>query len=248
MEPNPVAVAVAAGVLLTLAGMGAAAAPDARAEVQINLCAAPADIARRLQLGPAGTLESWYFDSADLALSARGFVVRLRTGDGAPSLTLKAADQDCAAVKPELLPRGEGKCEYDFHGPHPKGAVSLSRDLSREAARELIDGRLALEQALSPAQIRFLQAAGSWPLPAGLQRMGPVAIRAYRRADAKYVVEAWTLPGGEPFVEISEKARLAGAPAVLSRLEAMLDRAGVARCADQSSQARRKLEAMTGRP
>jgi hypothetical protein len=243
MMPRHASIMTAAALVLGMAP-GALAAADARAEIQINLCAPPEAIVRALDLRPAEALESWYFESPGLVHHGRGHVFRLRTGTGAPELTLKVADQDCARIKPELLPRGAGKCEYDIHGVQPKGAVSLSRTLAPDEARALIDGRRGLADALGPAQIRYLEATGGWPLGPNLQRLGPVAIRAYRAPGQKFVVEAWTLPGGQRFTEISEKASLAAAPARQAELEAMLDRAGVTRCADQSSQAGKKLEAM----
>ena len=220
------------------------AAEDARAEVQINLCAPSDAVVRALHLRPAESFESWYFESPGRVHHRRGHVFRLRTGSSGAQLTLKVADQDCEKVRRDLLPARDAKCEYDIHGVKPVGAVSITRSLSADASRALLDGRVALADVLSPAQKRYLEATGGWPLAGGIERLGPARIRAYRSAGVKYVVEAWTLPGDERFVEISQKAPLMSAAALQAELETMLDRAAVPRCADQSSQAAAKLDAM----
>lgn len=237
--------------LLLAAYLGAAAGADgapasgaAGAEVQINLCTEPAEIVRALALHAesATPREAWYFDTPDLALFRRGLVFRLRLTGRSAELTLKAADQDCKQVPPALLPAREGKCEYDLHGDDFKGAVSLTRRLDEATSSALLGDRIPLEKALSAAQVRFLREGASvWPLPPGLQRLGPVRIQAYRSKTAKPVVEAWELPAGSRYVEISEKARVDDALRRRAELEKTLASAGVKVCADQSSQAGAKL-------
>jgi hypothetical protein len=239
--------AIAAACALLLAAAPLQAAPEARAEVQINLCAASDVVVRALNLRPAESFESWYFESPGRVHNKRGYVFRLRTGGSGPQLTLKVAGQDCAKVKPELLESSDAKCEYDLHGAKPAGAVSITRSLSPELSRALVDGKAALADLLSPAQVRYLEATGGWPLASDIKRLGPVRVRAYRTTAQKFVVEAWTLPGDERFVEISQKTPLTSAAALQADLEAMLDRASVPRCADQSSQAAAKLDAMLAR-
>lgn len=220
---------------------------EPRAEIQINLCSEPQAIIRALDLQPAGAAprEAWYFETADLALFRRGVVLRLRFTERERELTLKVANQDCARVSPALLPRGEGKCEYDLHGADFKGAVSISRDLDERTVRELLDGKMPLAAALSEAQIRYLrEGLSAWPLAPGVERRGPVSIRAYRPKDRRFVVEMWQLPGGARHTEISQKADVAGALRYRSELEQSLTQAGVALCADQSSQADDKLRAL----
>jgi len=220
---------------------------EPRAEIQINLCSEPEAVIRALDLQPAGAAprEAWYFETAELTLFRRGAVFRLRFTDRERELTLKAADQDCARVSPALLPRGEGKCEYDLHGADFKGAVSVSRNLDERTVRELLDGTTPLAAALSEAQIRYLrEGLSAWPLPPGVERLGPVRIQAYRPKDRRFVVEMWQLPDGARYTEISQKADVADARRRGSELEEALARAGVALCSDQSSQAGNKLRAL----
>ena len=215
--------------------------------MQVNLCGEPQAIVRALDLRPVADAprEAWYFDAPGLAHHRRGIVFRLRLTDRAPDLTMKVADQDCTRLAPELLPHGEGKCEYDLHGADFKGAVSLSRDLDERAVRGLLDGTLPLAAALSDAQIRYLrEVLAAWPLASGVARLGPVQIRDYRPADRRFVVEVWQLPSGGRYVEISQKAAYADAVGRRAALEAELAKAGVAVCPDQSSQAGSKLRAL----
>ena len=219
----------------------------ARAEIQINLCAAPETIVKGLALQPdgVGPREVWYFESADLAHHRGGVVFRLRLGARERELTLKVADQDCARIDAALLPPAEGKCEYDLHGADFKGAVSLSRELDEATVRALLEGRLPLADALSAAQVRYLrEGTSAWPLAPDIKRLGPARIDAYRPADRRFVVEFWQLPSGNRYAEISQKASAADAVRRRPGLEAELARAGVAACADQSSQAADKLRAL----
>jgi hypothetical protein len=247
--------AKARALLLAMSAAGAPAlAADrmaAKAEVQINLCSPPGQIARALALQPEGTAprEAWYFETAGLDHHRRGAVFRLRSDGKRRELTLKVADQDCKRVAPGLLPPGEGKCEYDLHGADFKGAVSLSRNLDEAAFRGLLDGSVPLARALGPAQIRYLRdGLGAWPLAAGIERLGPVRIQPYRAKGQRFVVEAWLLPGGESFVEISEKTDHGAALRRREELLSILARAGVAVCEDQSSQALIKMRALARRP
>lgn len=241
--------AAAAAVLLgaTMACTTVADRQRQRAEVQINLCGDEQQVAAALGLKATAErpTEAWYFDSTDLANHARGVVYRLRLGDGPPALTLKVASQDCAKVPAPLLPRGQGKCEFDLHGDALVGAVSLDHDLGAEQAQALIAGALPLADALGEAQARYLrEETGAWPVAAATRPLGPVYIRAYRAAGQRFVVEAWRLPGGERYLEISEKTDAAEAMQLRDALRATLAAAGVAACADQSSQAGSKLRAL----
>ncbi len=78
-------------------------------------------------------------------------------------------------------------------------------------------------------------------LPADIARLGPSTVRAYRGADRAYEVEVWTLPGGQQFVELSDKVQRGGALARRAELVQQVAAAGIAVCPDQDSQARNKL-------
>jgi hypothetical protein len=221
----------------------------ARAEIQINLCSEPERIVSALKLRAEGASprRAWYFDTPGLSLHRRGLLFRLRLTAKAPELTLKVADQDCGRIAPDLVPKRDGKCEYDLHGEDMKGAVSISISLDERTADDLIAGRTSLAEVLSPAQVRYLRKATSaWPLPAGIERFGPARIQPYRAQGEPFVVEMWELPGGERYTEISRKASAADALRLRAALEQTLVRSGIAACQDQSSQAGAKLRAMAG--
>jgi hypothetical protein len=228
---------------MAFAASGADVPLGAAAEVQINLCSEPAEIARALKLSRSGApREAWYFDNAALDNFARGALFRLRTSEGEPELTLKAAGQDCAKVPPALLPGGSAKCEYDVHGASIVGAVSVTRVLDKVQAGGLLDGSIALADVLSEAQVRYLrEGLSAWPLAPGLKRLGPARIEAWRAPGAKFSVEVWRLPSGKRYIELSQKTTAGKAQHLQSQLLGTLAASGVRACADQHSMAAEKL-------
>ena len=181
-----------------------------------------------------------------LRLFGRGLRLRLRVAaDGRSEFTLKVANQDCARVDPKLIPPGEGKCEYDAYGTGMAGAVSLNRSLGVRSTNELLAGRVAPAQVLSPSQIRYLrEVVGVWPLPPRIRGLGPMQVQTYRTKGKLYDLDISQLPGGEQYAEISRKVPAADATRTMGAMEAELTRAGVEMCPDQSSQAVNKLRAL----
>lgn len=217
--------------------------PALRAEVQIGVCAPLPDVVAALKLrAPGAVTTTWLFDDFDLNLLRRGLRVRLRVDAGSADLTLKVADQDCARLPAGAIPPGQGKCEMDLHGATMTGAVSLSQPLSRARAETLVAGGARVQDALSPAQLRFMRdVVGGEPLAAALLPLGPVAITTQRAADRSYALDITTLPGGEQYLEVTRKVAVDQAEGVRHRLEQELARAGVVLCTDQSGQAAIKM-------
>jgi hypothetical protein len=239
---------IAVVVLLVATHVGecaaaADAAPVARAEVQIGVCAPLPDVVAALNLrAPGPVTTTWLFDDAQLSLLTRGLRLRLRIDAGSADLTLKVADQDCARLPATAIPAGQGKCEMDLHGATMTGAVSLSQPLSRARAEALVAGATRVQDALSPAQVSFLRdVEGGGPLPTTLLPLGPLAITTQQAADRSYAVDITTLPGGEQYLEVTRKVRVDRAEPTRHRLEQALTRAGVALCADQAGQAAVKM-------
>lgn len=224
--------------------------PTVRTEVQINLCAAPELIERALDLRPTGpALEVWLFDDDALTLFERGLRFRLRVAADDSELTLKVAVQDCARLPAGLVPPGEGKCEYDIHGPTSTGAVSLSRSVSASASRDLLAGRVPLTEVLSAAQVRYLrEVAGAWPLPRGVRPLGPQRIVSYEATGKPYGVEVARLPSGAAYIELSRKVPTAEAAQARDALVDELARAGVAVCTDQSALTLGRLRSLLRKP
>lgn len=233
---------------VALALNAAHATPPARMEIQVALCGTPESIARALDLRPReAAYRTYLFDDAALTLLGHGLRLRLRVRAAGGELTLKAADQTCDALPAGLVPRREGKCEHDLHGDQVAGAVSLTKALDTGATADLVVGRVPVAGALSLAQARFLrEAAGVWPLPAGLRALGPIENAVYSTRDRRYDVDVQRLPGGQVYAEVSEKVPLARGTGARRELEARLARAGVEVCADQAGQAGNKLKAMQG--
>ena len=219
----------------------------AQAEIQIGLCAPPDQIVRALELRPRGTpINVWQFDDAALTLYGRGLRLRLRVAvDGRSVLTLKVANQDCAQLDHKWVPPDEGKCEYDVYGASTAGAVSLNRSLSAKSTSDLLAGRLALAKALSPVQLGYLrEVAGMWPLPPGIRELGPAQVQTYQTKGKLYDIDMSQLPNGKNYAEISRKVPRADATRTMIAMEADLARAGVEKCADQSSQIADKLRSL----
>jgi hypothetical protein len=245
-----VTLAMIFAVIAHLPQAGAAEAADGRraqAEIQIGLCSPVDQIVRALDLRPRGApIEVWQFDDAALTLFGRGLRLRLRVGaDDRSEFTLKVADQECARVDARLIPPGEGKCEYDVYASVTSGTVSLSRNLDATSTKDLVAGRIAPARALSASQIRYLRRmSGNWPLPDGIRALGPIHVRTYRTSGKMYDVDISQLPDGERFAEISRKVPLSDAIRAKEVMEADLSKAGVAMCADQSTQAGTKLRSL----
>lgn len=217
-----------------------------QAEIQIALCSEPEQIVQALDLAPRERSgQTWLFDDDALTLFGRDLRFRVRASESGNELTLKAAVDDCANVPRALIPPKRGKCEHDVHGDKVTAAVSLSTHLYDSDTRKLLSGRLALGDALSAPQVRYLtEAAKLWPLPPAIRPLGPIEVTSYRARDKPYDVDVSRLPSGERFVEISRKVPLADAATARSSFDDDLARRGVTVCADQSAQAVNKLRAL----
>lgn len=232
-----------------VAGSVAAAAPP-RAEVQINLCSDPDQVVRALGLRSAQEATTvWLFDTRSLELHREGLRLRLRLQGDRNELTLKVAGQDCSALDVRSL-RGHGKCEADLHGASFDDVVSLSRSLTRDEVRTLLQPAPratplaeALWALLNDRQRQF--AAGRRTVGNALPReplaLGPSRVRSYRSSQDAYVVEVWSLPAGQQFIELSERATRDTAVARRTQLLDRIAAAGLTTCADQESQAGEKL-------
>jgi len=239
-------VALAAGPVANALAAPSGSVPAPRAEVQVELCTPFSDIERSLKLRPDGDpIEVWLFDDAALTLFERGLRVRLRAHGKHGDLTVKIANQDCSRIDAKMVPPKEGKCEFDVHGASMSGTVSLSRHLSRKKWKDLVAGRVAVADLLSPVQIAYLRdVAKIWPLPTDLRALGPKQSRAYAMQDKSYEVDVSKLPSGEQYVEMSHRVPVAEAQTARAALDAMLARSGVTVCADQAGQAANKLKLM----
>jgi len=150
------------------------------------------------------------------------------------------------------LLRPDGKCEADLHGDSLEDVVSLSRSLSRDELRTLLPQPGAPKEPLADAlwaqmsggQRDLLGAsrhAVGGRLPSELRALGPSQVRAYRSSADDFVVEVWTLPKGQQFVELSQRATRESAIALRARLLDRITSAGLTTCPDQQSQAGEKL-------
>lgn len=247
-------IALLAGAAAAVVCSHDARAAESRAEIQINLCGTPAQVIGALKLVEKGKLTTvWLFDSPTLTLNQAGLRLRLREPGRSSELTLKVGGQNCATVESaSLLP--DGKCEADLHGDALDDVVSLTQRLDAQGRATLLapDARrgvplvAALNATLDPRQRTMLArqraaAGGTAMLPEDIARLGPSTVRAYRGAEGAYEIEVWTLPGGQQFVELSERVQRDAALARRAELVHRVTAAGVSICPDQDSQARNKL-------
>jgi len=245
------AMVVTFAIATALPAIAADSTPEAkgtRAEVQIGLCSPTDQILRALRAHTRGEpIQVWQFDDTTLSLFERGLRLRLRVAaDGHSEFTLKVANQDCSRLDPRRVPPGEGKCEYDVYETSTAGAVSLTRILDAKDTSDLISGRLAPAQALSPLQVTYLrEVVGIWPLPTAIRPLGPMQVRTYRTKGHSYDIDISQVPDGEQYAEISRKVPVRDATRAMAALKAHLSAAGIDTCADQSSQAANKLRSMT---
>ena len=219
--------------------------------MQINLCSEPAQVLRALDLRAAQDATTvWLFDTRAQELHRQGLRLRLRQS-GRNELTLKAAGQDCGTLDKRLL-RPDGKCEADLHGEQFDDVVSLSRSLTRDEVGSLLpepaprkaplaDTLWALMNSSQRDLLAASRRAAGNPLPRELLALGPSTVRAYRSLKDGFVVEVWTLPKGQQFVELSERAARDSAIALRARLLDRIASAGLTACTDQLSQAGQKL-------
>jgi len=194
----------------------------------------------------------WLFDTPSLALLRQGVRLRLRERGRQAELTLKVAGQDCRIVAQSLL-QSEGKCESDLHGNSLDDVVSLTSRVDSSAFRSLTDGpekgpalARTLESVLSRSQSSQLAAhsagGAAAPLPPDIVRLGPSTVNRLTSQSLPYVIEAWTLQGGQQFVELSQKVPREEALARRDELERLLAAQAVTVCSDQASKAREKQE------
>jgi hypothetical protein len=242
--------AALAAILFTAGASAASSQEPPTAEVQINVCAPPEEIIRRLSLSPDPDRrrEIWYFESPALEEYAKGLVFRLRLGAGERRLTLKTRVADCGDVDASLLRAGRGKCEADFRGDKVQTVVSLEKDLEEKTVQGLLDRRVGLASALSSAQVRYLETTRAWPLAKDLRPLGPIRVDSHRPAKGKLVAELWRAPGGQQWAEVSQKTETVDADRVRNKMLEELSKADLKPCVDASSPAESKLRALLAAP
>jgi hypothetical protein len=244
----------ASWLALALLVASPAQAAGGMTEVQINLCSPVADVQAALGLEPRGApTRVWLLDTPSGDLHRQGVRIRVRDSGKAVELTVKAAGVDCARMDAAAL-GARGKCESDLHGNESEQVASVNSRMhlapfltepagSGPAARA--SALAALDAALTREQRALLATRpGLSQLPADLALLGPSQLVSYRAGKAGPVLDHWVLPGGEHFLELSERVPSAGAPGRRDQLLEGLQRAGVRACADQRSTAGGKLAAL----
>lgn len=169
----------------------------------------------------------YFLETADLALSRHGLVVRIRSTSAHPDdIVVKLRPMEARAV-PRWLRRADLDVEIDALPGHRVCSGALKVRLGRRAvARSIASGR-PLTELLSTHQRRMIAAYGPDDLDLdALHVFGPVQVKKHRvrphGLDRPLTAERWTYPDGSTLVELSTRCAAARAPEVAARMSAVL--------------------------
>lgn len=218
--------------------------PDEEPKVQAEL--------RRAGVSPARR-KVYFYDTAKLALFAKGLVLRARVTDG---------DDDDSTVKLRPLPlpnipalwvaTDAVRIELDVVGKKQVPSAKLDGEPDRGEIEQVERGALELSKLFSKAQ-EALVADG---LPSGtslndLAVLGPVDARKWdlppETFPHKLSVEEWSLPDGTHFIELSFKVTPDEAQDAERAFHALLDRLVIGHDGDPDPKTPRVLKFFAGR-
>ena len=191
----------------------------------------------------------FFFDTPDLALNARGIVVRGRRVQG-------RGDDSVVKLRPVVPEELPGKVRGSEHfgvevDAMPGGAYVCSGSMKREMApttvKDAVAGRLPLHKVFSKEQ-RALYAAHA---PDGLELddlavLGPILVLKVKFAakdyDRKLVAEMWLYPDNSILVELSTKCAPSEALQVGLETRAFLTNLGIDLSGEQETKTKKALE------
>jgi len=188
-----------------------------------------------------------FYDTPDLALDARGLVVRLRRVQGRPG----DAVVKLRPVVPEEVPaklRSSPAFSIEVDAM-PGGFVcsgTMKAPADSELAKATMAGARPLRKLLTKAQRAFYaeHAPAGVDLD-GLTMLGPINVFKLKfrppRFDRRLVAELWLYPDGSRILELSAKATPAEAFDVAAATKALLARNGVDLSAAQQTKTKTAL-------
>ena len=172
-----------------------------------------------------------FFDTNDLALYARGAILRARRVHGAhDDVTAKVRPVDPAKVDPRFTHLDGFKIEIDRTPTESEAAASLTRDVKgKDIARVFLRERPP--RALFTADQEALAASFAVVPWDALSVLGPVDVRVWKRARApglplEATLELWRVPGRD-LLELSTRVDEREAPAAALTITAFLAHLGV---------------------
>lgn len=229
--------------------------PLERAEVKVSL--AGGQLARALRALELDEEEArrrtiYFFDTRALELFRGGTVLRGRGKDGGEDdSTAKLRPMDPDRVDRRWFELDGFKCETDRAGDRSVESCSLTRAQRKGELGEAEAGRRPVRKLFSREQERFLETYASARVPwERLEVLGPVEARVWELRDARFqgklVLEAWRLPGGPEFLELSTRSDPGEAEAVQARLIRWVQSRGLALDPAQEGKTRAVLEYLAG--
>lgn len=189
-----------------------------------------------------------FFDTADLALSGHGVVLRGRRVQGRPAdsvVKLRPVDPD--EVPHELRRSPDFGIELDAM---PGGFVcsgSMRAERDDAVVKDVMAGRRPVHKAFSKAQRALFEARR----PDGIELddlfvLGPITVLKLKMRPEVFgrrlVAELWTYPDGSRILELSTKCEPTDAFQVAAEARAFLGSLGIDLTAEQHTKTRTALE------
>lgn len=208
---------------------------------------------RALGLDPldAEIRQVFFFDTPDLALNARGLVLRARRmqrkgGDSIVKLRPVVPDQ--LAPKTRATP-GFG-VEVDAMPGSFVCSARLRRMLSAERVAQAVAGERPLRKLFTKEHRGFLAEQGLTPRDVdALRVLGPIFVLKLKLSPPGFarrlVAEMWLYPDDTRILELSTKCEPADAFAVAAEGRAFLAERGIDLTAEQATKTRRALEVLS---
>jgi hypothetical protein len=222
---------------------------SASAKVEIKVMLAEVEDAPALLGAKESDLELRvvrFYDTSDLALFAKGVILRTRDKDGSDDdVTVKLRPLSAAKVAPTLLDQDGFKCEYDKSvGSRAVSSCSYTVD------RELANAKDGLSGLFTNAQLDWLASHGTSPEWSRVRALGPINAEVWEYEPdglegEKLTLERWSVPGGARTIEASIKVKGNVATKAQNMLVTWLAAKGVHPAATQGAKTKAALEALT---
>lgn len=172
----------------------------------------PAIEALGLDLRGAAVQQVHYVDTPDLALLARGIVLRVRRRQGRDHDTAVKLRSTVSAELPRAWRSGSGHTvELDVMPGMSVCTATLKRTRSRKTLEAAIAGERPLRELFSKRQRALVRQSGAGEIQwQSLRAFGPVDVlvtTAVRRRGLRLVAQRWSYPDGSSLLELSTRVQ-----------------------------------------
>lgn len=228
-------------------------AADAKVEIKLML-AEVEDGPSILGVDPTGyeARNVTFYDTSDLALHAKGVILRSRTAAGAEDdTTAKIRPLKESNVARGYVGKNGFKCEYDKNvGKHAVSSCSLKKEKEAYRIERVVRGVDSPDEIFSSSQIAFVEAHATVPDWSKVKPLGPIPAQVWKietRAipSEDITLERWNVPGGEKSLEISVKVEGKKAREAETALKAWVASLGLHAATTQDTKTKAALSALT---